>query len=258
MHPRKQELICPGCGKGPFARVGHLMQHIEDGQCGAITVYQIDRIRVEKVDFACRMEAKAQEPLKYNFSSYLVPGFHGYAADGVFNKKGIETQKTPTRLPINEGAQLLESETHHPRHPEFNPKMYRALDGLYSCPKECGVAFKYVGDLTKHLLSPIHGIREYKCCSCGTIFKSLAAIASHVEQASARCRIRDNYCYGAFIDQLTGGMVEVDGLHDDGTTKYTISRGAGEHYAPKPKQSAPKSAIQELSEAWGYTTWSIW
>ncbi|PHH60307.1 hypothetical protein CDD81_1862 [Ophiocordyceps australis] len=259
VHPQKQELICPGCGQGPFSRVGHLVQHIENGGCSGITVYEIDRIRVEKVDFACHMEAQTQEALRYNFSSYLVPGFNGYAADGVFNKKGVETQKTPTKLPIKEGIQLLESEKHHPRHPEFNPMAYRALDGLYSCPKKCGMAFKYVGDLSKHLLSPIHGIREYKCCCCGTIFKLLAAIASHAEgAASSRCRIRDNYYYGAFIDQLTGGLVEVDGYHDDGTTKYIISREAHKHYAPKPEHKGPKPAVQELSEAWGCETWTIW
>lgn len=59
-----------------------------------------------------------------------------------------------------------------------------------------------------HLKGPAHGDKSYQCPKCLRIFKSVEAITYHAESAG-RCQIRETEHYGAFLDQITGGVVQL-------------------------------------------------
>lgn len=85
---------------------------------------------------------------------------------------------------------------------------------------------KYYDDkqsIIRHLKSPAHGDRSYQCPKCLRIFKSVEAITSHAE-SPGHCRIRETEHYGAFIDQLTGGIVKVDASGGNDGIKYDVEK----------------------------------
>lgn len=104
--------------------------------------------------------------------------------------------------------------------------------------------FKNSRGIIGHLKSPTHSGTKYRCPYCLRTFNSLAAITSHAEDSSVRCRVRETDTYGALIDQLTGGLADVSvRRHDDGTVKYEVSknfrRKEPEPSKPKPPKSEP-------------------
>ncbi|PHH74973.1 hypothetical protein CDD80_2725 [Ophiocordyceps camponoti-rufipedis] len=104
-------------------------------------------------------------------------------------------------------AQVLESmDIDHPDHPSFNSKRK---------------TFLKAGPLVAHLRSMAHAVKRYHCPYCHRRFPTLTAIVAHAEQSSARCHIRESDNYDAWIDQLTGGVLDVGvERHVDGTVKY--------------------------------------
>ncbi|QUC22428.1 uncharacterized protein UV8b_06669 [Ustilaginoidea virens] len=130
--------------------------------------------------------------------------------------------------PSQEGAERV---LHHstdpddPDSPGFNAaRYYSDIIGQYICPKNrCGKVFKKKPGLVNHLRSPAHSDRQYRCPYCLRPFKSLTAITAHVESSSVSCRIRETDGYGAFVDQLTAGMVDVGKSREDGTLQYSTS-----------------------------------
>jgi len=42
----------------------------------------------------------------------------------------------------------------------------------------------------------------------------------HAESASTRCKIRETVHYGQAMDTFTGGLIETQGYHEDGSIKY--------------------------------------
>ncbi|CAH0040652.1 unnamed protein product [Clonostachys solani] len=70
-HPHKQNLQCPGCDQGPFTRLAQLVEHIEKGHCPRLSADTLDDVRAKKMDFAKKLVALTNEPLKHDFSSYL-------------------------------------------------------------------------------------------------------------------------------------------------------------------------------------------
>lgn len=90
--------------------------------------------------------------------------------------------------------------------------------------------YKKSGGLVGHLKSTAHSTVKFSCPYCLDTFKSMSAMTQHVESTGKRCRFRETDEYGTYIDQLTGGLVDVaiDG-HEDGTVKYVVS----EQFRPK-------------------------
>nr|CEG04217.1 unnamed protein product [Fusarium clavum] len=71
-HPQEQNLFCSGCGKGPFARVGGLVAHIQK-ECPRIDNETIESLREKKLEFSNALVAATKEPLKSNYGGYM-PG----------------------------------------------------------------------------------------------------------------------------------------------------------------------------------------
>lgn len=91
----------------------------------------------------------------------------------------------------------------------------------------------------QHLKSPIHepNFRHLSCPSCKDSFDTLFALAAHVESQSKKCKMRhslnENNTYRIFLDQLTLGMVEVEGIHSDFTQKFQLREEFKEMYGPQ-------------------------
>lgn len=93
--------------------------------------------------------------------------------------------------------------------------------------------FKNARALTGHLLS-VHGDVTYNCPYCFKKFYSLTAVAAHAESSSQRCNIRESDAYGAYVDQLTAGLVDVSlERYDDGTNQYVTTKSAKETFGIK-------------------------
>ena len=59
-----------------------------------------------------------------------------------------------------------------------------------------------------------------RCPSCLKIFYSTTALVQHCESPSNRCWIRHSDDYNRVLDTMTGGLLETDGEHADGTVRY--------------------------------------
>ena len=104
----------------------------------------------------------------------------------------------------------------------------RRVGAEHSCTDICArKGFKKAGGLIAHLRSPAHGTKTYTCPYCYKRFKTLAAVTAHSESSSLRCNIRSTDGYDAYMDQLTGGIIDVDlDRHEDGTLRYKTSEAA--------------------------------
>ncbi|RDA93016.1 hypothetical protein CP533_0720 [Ophiocordyceps camponoti-saundersi (nom. inval.)] len=132
----------------------------------------------------------------------------------------------PTSGTGQQPAQVFESmDRDHPDHPSFNSRRYyNTYAQAYVCPKlSCNKVFNKAGGLMAHLRSNAHAVKKYHCPYCNRRFPTMTAIVSHAEQSSARCHIRESDNYEAFMDHLTGGVIDV-GMerHEDGTVKYDM------------------------------------
>jgi hypothetical protein len=59
------------------------------------------------------------------------------------------------------------------------------------------------------------------------MFTSITAITQHCESESTSCRIRHSENFRAFLNQLTAGICDLDGLHGaDGTNRYVVPEEA--------------------------------
>lgn len=70
-HEPSHSLHCPGCGRGPFARVGTLIAHIERGQCTRIGSKNLVMLRESILDFHRELEKRSDEPVKGSFANYM-------------------------------------------------------------------------------------------------------------------------------------------------------------------------------------------
>lgn len=128
----------------------------------------------------------------------------------------------------------------------------------------CRKSFKKAGGLIGHLRSPFHGDKTYTCPSCFKKFKSLTAVAAHTESASQRCHIRFANGYTAYMDQLSGGIVDVDHeLHHDGTVKYHTSDASRKMFGNGEEAEQAKAELEVQAEpevkaepVWGDSAWT--
>ncbi|KAF7552021.1 hypothetical protein G7046_g7555 [Stylonectria norvegica] len=66
-HPKEQNLTCPGCGHGPFVRLGGLIQHIEK-ECHVIDNADLEEMREAKLEFSTKLANMTGEPVKSNYA----------------------------------------------------------------------------------------------------------------------------------------------------------------------------------------------
>lgn len=69
-HAEKQNLMCPGCDQGPFARMGGLMQHIER-ECTRIDVGMVEEMREKKLQFSNNLDRLTGSKVRANYSSFM-------------------------------------------------------------------------------------------------------------------------------------------------------------------------------------------
>ncbi|KAM6521982.1 hypothetical protein FALCPG4_011676 [Fusarium falciforme] len=300
-HPQAQDLQCPGCHQGPFAKLGGLLHHIQN-ECSILDVSFLEHLREEKMEFATQLQAMTNEPVKANYAHYMPAasgGGYDYeeveskieafklkkkefpdlckpesTIDHTDNKENIAPWEwdsgkklfpdaPPAQKPTKEQLEAAAApgpqdwdewlNVNDPTHTKFNvARYYQSIIDKYACPViGCGKTFKNSRAIIGHLKSPAHSGTKYRCPYCLRTFNSLAAITSHAEDSSVRCRMRETDTYGALIDQLTGGLADVSfRRHDDGTVKYEVSKNfrRKEPEASKSKPSKPEPLKTELSK----------
>lgn len=63
-----------------------------------------------------------------------------------------------------------------------------------------------------------------RCPGCFRKFKSTAALIAHCEASKTRCSVNETVLYGQIIDELSGGVIQTNGYHEDGTVKYEAGK----------------------------------
>jgi len=76
--------------------------------------------------------------------------------------------------------------------------------------------------LLSHLKSPLHSGEQMLCPGCLRYFPGATALTQHVESQASRCKVRESDQYRTFVDQLTAGLTDVDGRHNDNTVRYIV------------------------------------
>lgn len=71
-----------------------------------------------------------------------------------------------------------------------------------------------------HLNSPAHKGFDHRCPECYKMFKSATAITQHMEATGSKCKIQESKNYGKIVGLVSGGMITVEGEHEDGTVRY--------------------------------------
>ncbi|KAH6611433.1 hypothetical protein Trco_001453, partial [Trichoderma cornu-damae] len=134
-HPLEQNLDCPGCGRGPFKRLGALMSHIERGFCARIDISVLDELREEKLEFPRRLEQLTQESVKGNYMKYM-PSTHsrssasGWYAEENATSIGMAWEQFPTLTATNGAVEAITSSMSDGKH----GKKSKPLDSIQQPP----------------------------------------------------------------------------------------------------------------------------
>ncbi|RDW79245.1 putative C2H2 finger domain protein [Aspergillus mulundensis] len=106
---------------------------------------------------------------------------------------------------------------------DWNPNNYLdELTGEYvcACGKRCGTKDGF----EKHVLAKSKGSRRMLCPGCFKTFKSTAAIIAHWESPSLKCNLSEENLYAQIMDEVSGGMIQINGYNEDGTLKYEAGK----------------------------------
>lgn len=96
-----------------------------------------------------------------------------------------------------------------------------------------------------HLRSTAHmEDTRVQCPACLRYFVSTSALTQHAESQATRCRVRDTDEYRIFIDQLTGGLADVQGRHTDDTVRYTVPEEAAAAFGGGMSSEERQSQLQ--------------
>ncbi|KAJ3509328.1 hypothetical protein NM208_g15683 [Fusarium decemcellulare] len=79
-HPQEQNLDCPGCGKGPFVRLGGLMSHIQQ-DCPSLDISGLENLRESKLEFSNNLTALTKDKVKNNYTAYMPSSYGGSICD---------------------------------------------------------------------------------------------------------------------------------------------------------------------------------
>ncbi|KAL2111254.1 hypothetical protein VUR80DRAFT_10321 [Thermomyces stellatus] len=119
---------------------------------------------------------------------------------------------------------------HDPQHPSYDARKYRSpYTGRFHCPLPlCGKAFRSMQGITSHLESDVHRrpFTRLQCPHCLRYFKSTTALTQHSESQGRKCEIRNTNEFKHFVDQLTAGIADVEGMYEDQTNRYVVTEGA--------------------------------
>ena len=77
------------------------------------------------------------------------------------------------------------------------------------------------------------------------VLQSTAALTQHAESQGRRCVIRDTSEYRPFVDQLTDGIADLEGVHDDMTNRYAVTDVAIRRYGDEDSQERAMWALEQ-------------
>lgn len=84
-------------------------------------------------------------------------------------------------------------------------------------------------ELEYHFQDANNGHRgfDHVCPSCLKRYKTPSALMAHLESATTRCTIRESKTYGNVLHLVSGGHLNVDGRHNDGSARIVSPEDAG-------------------------------
>ncbi|KAK4147129.1 uncharacterized protein C8A04DRAFT_9216 [Dichotomopilus funicola] len=165
----------------------------------------------------------------------------------------------PVRLTEIEDRQRLEDNKpawseHDPRNPGWKAEKYfvKCLN-KYKCPHDrCPKSFKNAAGFRTHLSSAVHtGLIRVQCPRCCRWFDTMTALTAHVESQGIRCDIHKTKGYAEFLDQATAGIVDLAGVHADGTNKYAVTESSRKFFgSEKGSQNSGDNWDNWEEEVW--------
>lgn len=106
--------------------------------------------------------------------------------------------------------------------------------------------------ITGHLASDVHRrpLTRLQCPHCLRYFSSITALTQHSESEGRKCEIRNTNEFRHFLDNLTAGLADVEGKHEDDTNKYIVPESAQEKYGANELERRARNALekQELKQ----------
>ncbi|CEJ80458.1 hypothetical protein VHEMI00639 [[Torrubiella] hemipterigena] len=238
-----------------------LISHIESGQCYKFNVKDLEELREKKLAFSRRLLLKNWDTAEPSVLEALIAKSNGPSSRNTIPETQYQQPYEPQGPSVVPGSSKPEAvslvgtfgswHTAPVPSPTLPPKAepprksmpkpfqdvqidvegcYCELSGRYVCPRaSCQRVFKTAKQLLKHLQSPAHSGVSFNCPRCLRTFKSLTEIVSHVELSGPTCPIRSTDDFGAYLDFLTGGLLEVcKESFPDETLKYAVSKDVQE------------------------------
>ncbi|KAK2062891.1 C2H2 type zinc finger-containing protein [Colletotrichum caudatum] len=260
VHPQEQDLVCPGCKK-TFVRLAAWMGHLEHDECNSIRRQDVDRNRAQKLTFAHELEKRSgsqfgdyfptshpsvqsasDKPYMAHTSYFKPDDFTDLKEEAGANKE----VKQDAGLIVNKTASV--DDINNPSHPRFNSrKYYNAFTRKFKCPQSsCRKSFDTSDALIIHMKAATsHYNAKLQCPGCLRYFRDASSLTAHSESETDRCSIRRSQNYRNYLDQLTGGMVDVNENHRDGTVKYEVSTEAVIKFGTQQAKKATEDYIEK-------------
>ncbi|KAK5947541.1 hypothetical protein PMZ80_001694 [Knufia obscura] len=89
---------------------------------------------------------------------------------------------------------------------------WQPLQQCYVCPGHmCGRKLRSIQEFEQHLLSGAHVGGMVQCPSCLKRFKTTTALVAHAESGSTKCDLRKTEEFDLAIQQITAGLIKVEG-----------------------------------------------
>ncbi|KAK1982673.1 C2H2 type zinc finger-containing protein [Colletotrichum cereale] len=259
-HPQEQELVCPGCKK-TFVRLAAWMRHLEHNECRSIRRQDVDRNRAQKLTFAHELEKRSGSQFGDYFPAshpsvqsafdkpYMAHPSYFKPDDfpGLKEEESVDKEvKQDTDHAANKTAPA--DDISNPSHPSFDSRRYYdAFTRRFKCPQaSCRKSFDTSGALITHMKAATsHYNAKLQCPGCLRYFRDASSLTAHSESETSRCSIRHSGNYRKYLDQLTGGMADVNNKHQDGTVKYEVSTEAIIKFGPQQAKKATEDFIEK-------------
>ncbi|KAI3400241.1 hypothetical protein diail_4126 [Diaporthe ilicicola] len=229
--------------------------------------YELPNIKMK--DFSANLGLSSDDPAPWQepswqdglsqLSAWDVVEQNAWGSSETVTWNGGSSSTAEQTQRLDNGQQIAVEHSHNvnrdtvdPNSPYFDPqKFWHDIYRKYMCPhKTCFKSFKNKAAFVEHLkFSAIHkpNGKMLSCPSCQSHFDTIHALTAHVESQSKKCEMRyslnTNTMYRVFLDQLTWGMAEVTGVHEDFTQKFELREEFKEAYGPKKTSASTSGQI---------------
>jgi hypothetical protein len=109
------------------------------------------------------------------------------------------------------GINLFNNRFWDPTSKDFDPKrFFHPILCEYLCPfPQCEGKFQTPRDIENHIMRD-HRITDLRCPSCLKIYKTSAALVSHMEAPNGRCHVARSDKFSQTVDQFSGGFLNAN------------------------------------------------